>query len=73
VTSATYEADFAAEAHANDGIHLALLPPEHWEVVYVAMDVTNNRRCHLQFVVFRFTSVGVDAGVRAGGSAGARR
>jgi len=59
--------------HRNDGIHLALLPPEHWEVVYVAMDAPNNRRCHLQCVVLRFTGVGIDARVRADRSAGARR
>lgn len=68
-----YEADFAAEAAEMDGIHLALLPPEHWEVVYVAMDSTNSRRRHLQFNVPRFTGVGVDPRVRANRSARARR
>jgi hypothetical protein len=69
----TYEADFAAELAGNDGIHLALLPPEHWEVVYVAMDSTNSRRRRLQFIVPRFTGIGVDARVREHRSASARR
>jgi hypothetical protein len=67
-----YEADFAAEAAEMDGIHLAL-PPEHWEVVYVAMDSTNSRRRHLQFNVLRFAGVGVDPRVRANRSARAPR
>jgi hypothetical protein len=73
MTSATHEADFATELAGIDGIYLALQPTGHWEVVYVAMDVTNNRRCHLQFVVPRFIRIGVNARVRAHWSTGARR
>jgi hypothetical protein len=67
-------AAFAAQPAVNDGIHLALVRPEDWEVVYVAMDITNSRRCHLQFFVPRFTGVGVvGARVRTRRSAGAHR